>query len=312
MYNDNIIYNCILVDIMNFFEFNKKFATELDCINYFIKIRYSIEVKCNHCSSNKVFRRNDNPKFLQCNSCNNSFSVFKGTIFEKSDTDLRKWFYAIHLFLNSKKGISGYQLQREIGVTYKCAWRILHLIRKAMGNEETKELIGSLVEVDEAYVATEDNDDDQDNKPKKRGRGANKNVVVACVDRENKKVLAQVMHKNIQGQKLTGKQLLDMLSQVVLPNSTIISDEFKGYNIIDKTKNYTHLTVNHSKGYVGLKGEHINNVESFWGTLKRGIIGIYHHVSTNYLQSYVDEFCFRSNNRTNCDVFNLLLKQAVL
>ena len=297
---------------MNFLEFNKKFATELDCINYFVQIRYGKNPTCNHCSSTKVRHRKDQPKLFDCTSCKNTFSIFKGTIFEKSDTDLRKWFYAIHLFLNSKKGISGYQLKREIGVTYKCAWRILHLIRKAMGNEETKELIGSLVEVDEAYVSTEDKNDDEDNKPKKRGRGSNKNVVVACVDRENKKVLAQVMPKNIEGKKLTGKQILDMLSQVVLPNSTIISDEFKGYKIIDKTNNYTHVTVNHSKGYVGSNGEHINNVESFWGTLKRGIIGIYHHVSTNYLQSYVDEFCFRSNNRDNCNVFNLLLKQSVL
>ena len=300
-----------MVNIMNFFEFNKKFPTELACINYFIKVRYGEKVTCNHCKNVKVYRTKNEPKKFDCPNCKNHFSVFKDTIFEKSDTDLRKWFYAIHLFLNSKKGISGYQLQREICVTYKCAWRILKQIRLAMGNEASKELLGSLVEVDEAYVATEDKNDDEDNKPK-RGRGTNKNVVVACVDRENKKVLAQVMPKNTEGQKLTGKQLLDMISQVVLPNSTIISDEFKGYKIINKTTNYTHLTVNHSKGYVGTNGEHVNNVESFWGTLKRGIIGIYHHVSTNYLQSYVDEFCFRSNNRDNADVFNLLLKQAVL
>ena len=119
---------------MNFLEFNKKFPTELACIDHFIQIRYSNKVQCRHCKSGKVFHRQDAPKQFQCGECKNSFSIFKETIFEKSDTDLRKWMYAIHLFLNSKKGISGYQLQREIGVTYKTAWRMLRQIRLAMGN----------------------------------------------------------------------------------------------------------------------------------------------------------------------------------
>jgi transposase-like protein len=95
---------------MNFFEFNKQFPTELACIKYFITIRYNNKVQCRHCGNLKVSHRNDKPKKFQCSECHNSFSIFKGTIFEKSCTDLRKWMYAIHLFLNSKKGISGYKL----------------------------------------------------------------------------------------------------------------------------------------------------------------------------------------------------------
>lgn len=157
---------------MNFFEFNKQFPTELACIEHFIKIRYRNKPVCKHCSSDKLTHRKDKPKKFQCGSCNNSFSIFKETIFEKSDTDLRKWFYAIHLFLNSKKGISGYQLQREIAVTYKTAWRMLKQIRLAMGNVENQEFLGTLIEVDEMYV--------------ERGRGTKKNVVVGFVDRNNK------------------------------------------------------------------------------------------------------------------------------
>lgn len=134
---------------MNFFEFNKKFPTELSCIEYFIKVRYDDKVICRHCEYGKIYHRKDEPKKFQCTVCNNSFSIFKGTIFEKSCTDLRKWMYAIHLFLNSKKGISGYQLQREIGVTYKTAWRMLKQIRLAMGNLESNEFMGTLIEVDE-------------------------------------------------------------------------------------------------------------------------------------------------------------------
>jgi len=290
---------------MNFFEFNKQFPSELACIEYFIKIRYQTWVSCHHCKSCKVSHRKETPKVFDCSACHNTFSIFKGTIFEKSCTDLRKWMYAIHLFLNSKKGISGYQLQREIGVTYKTAWRMLKQIRLAMGNPENQNFMGTLIEIDETYVggkprkgAKKDNDDD-DLPKNKRGRGTKKNVVVGCVDRMNKSVFAKVMIKNKEGKKLTGKQLLNVLNQVVIQDSTVISDEFKGYNIL-------------AKEFVAENGAHTNNIENFWGTLKRGILGIYHHVSPQHLQKYVDEFCFRYNNRSNHNMFNLLVKQAVL
>jgi len=303
---------------MNFFEFNKQFSTEFACIEYFITIRYNGKPICRHCDSNRLTHRKDTPKNFQCIACNKGFSIFKGTIFEHSSTDLRKWMYAIHLFLNGKKGISGYQLQREIGVTYKTAWRMLKQIRLAMGNPESNQFIGTLIEIDETYVggkprksAKKDNDD-EDLPKNKRGRGTKKNVVVGCVDRINKSVFAKVMIKNKEGKKLTGKQLLDVLNQVVMQDSTIISDEFKGYNILSKKTSHIHLRVDHTKEFVAAGNVHTNNIENFWGTLKRGILGIYHHVSPQHLQKYVDEFCFRYNNRTNDSMFNLLVKQAVL
>ena len=121
---------------MNFFEFNKNFPTQISCIQHFIAVHYPDGVACRHCCNARLTHKKDEPKKFQCGKCNNSFSIFKGTIFEKSCTDLRKWMYAIHLFLSGKKGISGYQLQREIGVTYKTAWRMLKQIRIAMGNSE--------------------------------------------------------------------------------------------------------------------------------------------------------------------------------
>lgn len=302
---------------MNFFEFNKQFPTELACIEYFIQSRYNNKLLCRYCQSNRLTHRKDTPKNFQCSCCNKGFSIFKGTIFEKSDTDLRKWMYAIHLFLNSKKGISGYQLQREIGVTYKTAWRMLKQIRLAVGNPESQEFIGTLIEVDETYVGGKPRkgakkDDDDDLPKNKRGRGTKKNVVVGCVDRDNKSVFAKVMIKNKEGKKLTGKQLLDVLNQVITQDSIIISDEFKGYNIVSKKTTHLHFRVDHTKEFVSNDGAHTNNIENFWGTLKRSILGIYHHVSAKHLQKYVDEFCFRYNNRRNTNMFNLLVKQAVL
>ena len=145
---------------MNFFKFNQKFPTELACIKHYINIRYPQGATCNHCGCKKhISHLTKYPKNFFCNNCHNAFSVFKGTIFEKSCTDLRKWFFAIHLFLNGKKGISALQLQREISVTYKTAWRILHKIREAMGNDDDDNngsggLMQKIknIQIDETYV----------------------------------------------------------------------------------------------------------------------------------------------------------------
>lgn len=301
---------------MTFIEFMTKFPTEKAVIDYYIKVRYGDNASCNHCGSVKVYQRHKNLKLFDCNDCNNTFSPFKGTIFEKSRTDLRKWFYAIHLFLNSKKGISGYQLQREIGVTYKTAWRILHQIRNAMANTEHQEFIDTIVEIDETYVGgkpRKGNNHDSDDAPKsKRGRGTNKIPIVGVIDRNNKNIHAKVALPNDKGQKLTGKQLMDILSEVSKAenNNTIMTDEFRGYNPLSRN-NFIHLRVDHTKTYSNGNGVHTNNIESFWSTLKRGIYGIYHHVSIQHLQQYVNEFCFRYNHRGQ-DMFNIVLKQSVM
>jgi transposase-like protein len=299
---------------MNFFEFNKKFPSQIACIQHFIHLYYEDGAKCRHCNHPKVYHRKDLPKKFDCTHCRNSFSIFKGTIMEKSRTDLRKWLYAIHLFLNSKKGVSGYQLQREIGVTYKTAWRMLKQIRLAMGNREGEGFKGLVFEMDETYVGgkpRKGNKRDDDEPKNKTGRGTKKEAVVGVLDRDNKEVFAQVMKKNKDGKKLTGKQLLEVLNQIVSQQSILISDEFKGYNILKHKTNHLHFRIDHSKQFTD--GDiHTNNIENFWGTLKRGILGIYHHVSCQHLQKYLDEFCFRYNNRKNADAFNLVLKQAKL
>ena len=305
---------------MTFLELLKKFPTEKDIINHYVHIRYGERAVCNHCGSLKVYQRNTDIKMFDCNDCHNSFSVFKGTIFEKSSTDLRKWFYAIHLFLNGKKGISGLQLQREIGVTYKTAWRMLQQIRLAMGNAENQEFFDTIVEIDETYVGgkprkSNEHDDDA---PRgtgtgaKRGRGTDKTPVVGMIDRNTKKAFVKVAMPNGKGQKLTANQLMDLLKQVSKQenNNTIMTDEFRGYDPLSKN-DFVHLRVDHQHAFSDHNGTHTNNIESFWATLKRGIYGIYHHISIEYMQRYVDEFCFRYNNREN-DMFSMVLKQSVI
>ena len=269
---------------MTFMEFLEMFPTEEKVIKHFIKMRYPKGIKCNHCDSEKVYQRKKTNKVFDCNSCGNTFSILKDTIFEKTTTDLRKWMYAIHLFLNGKKGISGLQLRREIGVTYKTAWRMLKQIRTAMGNIENQDMFEAIVEIDETYIGGKPRK--HKDKHNKRGRGTKKTPVVGVIDRGKKKVHARVALPNKNGKKLTVMQLLAILNEVCKEDATVITDEFTGYNILKKTA-YIRLVIDHSKVYA--KGIiHTNNVESFWATLKRGVYGIYHHISVKYLQSYIN------------------------
>lgn len=299
---------------MTFLELHKLFPNEEAVINYYIKIRYKDTPTCHLCGSCDVYHRQDTLKRFQCRSCKNSYSIFTNSIFEGTSTDLIKWMYAIHLMLNSKKGISGLQLQREIGGGYKTCWRMLKQIRLAMATHEDDfyNNFHLIVEMDETYVGGKPRKGNNKNstiKPQ-RGRGTNKTPVVGIIDRINKKAFAKVALPNKEGKKLTGKQLLEILREAVKDDVIAITDEFRGYNILDKTNNI-HLRIDHTKEYAN--GDiHTNNIESFWATLKRGVYGIYHHISVKYLQHYVDEFCFRYNNRKNPNIFELLLQRTVL
>lgn len=180
---------------MTFLEFNRKFPTEKAAIDYFFQIRYQGTLTCPICGAKvKVYRLRQKDKVFHCKNCDDSFSPFAGTIFEHSSTDMRKWFYAIHLLLNDKKGISGCQLQRETGVTYKTAWRMLHKIREAMGNADMRKSFDVFVEVDETYVGgkprrrnakTDENGKVVPAAKKfvKRGRGTSKTPVIGVKER---------------------------------------------------------------------------------------------------------------------------------
>jgi len=300
---------------MTFLEFNKKFPTEKAAIDYFYKVRYDNKLTCPHCGARVYLYRTNRQKVCICHNCENTFSPFSNTIFEKSKTDMRAWFYAIHLIINDKKGISSYQLQREIGVTHKTAWRMLRLIREAMGNKDMKKTFDVLVEVDETYIGgkpRKDNSKINEKQNIKRGRGTNKTPVVGVKERSSKRVYAKVMLANEEGKKLSGKQLLNVLDEVCKEKTTVVSDDFVGYNILNgKTENeYIHFSVNHSLGqYSSGKGIHTNNIENFWSLIKRQYVGTHHHYSTKYMQRYIDEMCFRQNHRNGG--FDVLLGQCV-
>lgn len=292
--------------------------TEKQARRYLEKVRWPNGPVCPHCGNGKkaytLKGKSTRPGVYICANCRRQFTVTIGTVMEDTHLPIRTWLMAFSLMCSAKKGISALQLQRDLNIgSYKTAWRMLKQIRKAVSNIEDGKTFEAMVEIDETYIGgkpRKKNRKDDNDKPNKRGRGTKKNPVVGIVDRKQKKVYAKVSLPNKEGKKLSGNQLLAILNEICKNNATVITDEFPGYSILRKTE-YVHLIIDHTKGFVD-DFVHTNNVESFWAILKRGVYGIYHHVSVKYLQAYVNEFCFRFNNKDNGDMFDLMLSQAVL
>jgi len=272
------------MDIVEIFEL---FSDQDSCIFYLEKVRWGEKPKCPYCKSS-----NSTPmpkqKRHHCNSCNISFSVTVGTIFHHTHLPLQKWFLAITLTLNAKKGIAARQLARDIRVNKDTAWRIDMKIRDAMRDRGQRNILTGLIEMDETYIGGKPR---KGTGPHKRGRGTKKIPVVGMVERNKGKVKAEV----IKNRKLDRKNLKSLVRKNIdTKNSTLFTDEFRGYLGI-KTM-MPHKVVDHTKWYVD--GDiHTNTIESFWALLKRGIVGQYHKVSLRYLPRYIDEFSYRWNNR---------------
>jgi transposase-like protein len=216
--------------------------------------------------------------------------------------DLQKWFLAISLVLNAKKGYSARQLARDIEVTKDTAWFVFMRIRKAFVDHS--ELMEGIIEADETYIGGKNKNRHNDKKTKGgQGRdGEDKTPVIGILQRDGKV-------KAKKAKDVSGKTLMSFIKQNVKQGSTVSTDEWKGYSKV--SQKFIHLIVAHGKGeYV--KGEaHTNTLEGFWSLFKRGIVGQYHQISEKYLNRYVDEFCFRYNNRKNVDVFNLVILKSV-
>jgi len=295
---------------MNIIQIFKQFPTQESCVKYLEEKRWHGKPICVYCGSDKVSSHKEKTQSsrLQCLACKRSFSVTMGTIFHDSRLPLQKWFLAISLILNAKKGISSRQLARDLEVQVNTAWSMGHRIRKAMQQNESLSLKG-IVEMDETYVGgkprkevKKDNDKDNDNTPtNKRGRGTKKQAVVGMIERKGS-VKAQVAHNN----KLGFSVMSSLVRKNIATKEAILcTDEFKAYSKMHTI--IEHKQVDHSAGIYSVNGISTNCMESFWAILKRGIIGQFHKVSKKYLNKYLDEFCWRFNNRENDFAFEDML-----
>lgn len=255
------------------------FPTDDVCLNYIFKRKYPALKGYYRISTRKAYS----------NSKGKQIYPLKGTIFEKSDTKLTSWFFAIYLFASSKNGVSAKELQRQIGVTYKTAWRMAKQIRSLMTDDS--DMLSGNVEVDETYIG---------GRHAHQQGGKGKIPVFGMLERGG----------NVKTKTLPARETHLILNQIfrsIKAGSHILSDQFGVYKKTAKL-GYTHSSVNHwTKQYV--KGlTHTNSIEGFWSQLKRSLDGTYHAVSAKYLQAYVNEFAFRYNHRVS-PVFDALLER---
>jgi transposase-like protein len=252
------------------------------------KLRWPNGVACPHCGDMEVYTLTGKATskepvrkgVYKCKGCRKQFTVTVGTLFEGSHIPLNKWLMAVSLMCSSKKGISAHQLHRMLGLTYKSAWFMAHRIRYAM-KQDTREQLTGIIEVDETYIGGK--------RHGKQGRGTSKIPVVALVQRDG-------VVRSRPMLRLTGKNLKGFVSENVHKDAVIFTDDFRSYRGLNK-RFKEHSVVKHSmKEYV--RGNvHTNTIEGYFGLLKRGINGVFHHVSAKHLHRYLNEFDFRYNFR---------------
>lgn len=261
-------------------DFDREFPDDDACLEWLRNNRWPDGIFCEKCQKVTKHHRVTKRPAYACDYCGNHVYPMAGTILEHSATPLRLWFHAMFLMGSTRCGISAKQLQRELGVTYKTAWRIFKQVR-SMLNEDVMSLLNE-VEVDESYFGGKHRG--------KRGRGAEGKTPVFGMAQRKGKVIATVV-PNVQA-----ATVLPKVREKVLPSSVIYTDEFSVYDSIPKM-GYQHKRVHHeAKVYV--QGDaHTNTIEGFWSLVKRGIDGTHHAVSAKYLQQYINSYSFRWNHR---------------
>lgn len=275
-------------------EFNEQFPDQRACLDYMFKQRWPNGGTCPDCGKKDCFYPVSERRSYSCSWCGHQLYPTAGTIFHKSSTSLKSWFFAIFLMSTSRNGVAAAEIERQVGVTYKTAWRMCHEIRKLMADGPSK--LRGVVEADETYVGGK--------RKGKRGRGAaGKTPVVGLAERGGD-VQAKVVPA------VTTAQTFGNLARSVEKGSTIYTDELAVYNYT-KAFGFKHGVVNHGQKQYVLGPIHTNTIEGFWSQLKRSLDGTHHHVSGKHLQKYVDEFVFRYNRRfASASMFSLMTERV--
>lgn len=220
-----------------------------------------------------------------CAQCRRQFSVLIGTIFEDSKIPLGKWVLATHLLCAGKNGVSAAELSRTLEITYKSAWYLAYRIRKAMERPPLVDRFRGIVEADETYIGGK-------RRGTKRGRpgaDSHKTAVVTLVERDGEARSRAV-------QRVTGKNIKQMLTEHVAEDARLMTDEFQSYRTPGKAF-ASHETVNHGAGEYARGDVHVNTAEGYFSQLKRCVDGTHHHVSRQHLHRYLSEFDYRYNTR---------------
>lgn len=274
------------------------FKDEETCRQYLEQHRWGGNVICPFCNSENPYRTN---RGFKCSNkeCHKKFSVTVGTVYENSKIGLRTWFAAIYLATSSKKGISSLQAGRQLGITQKTAWFVLHRVREML-RDKAPHMLKKEVQVDETYVGGKERNKHKSKraytKSRKTGRPDNDSKIpVIALCETGGRVVAKAVRW------VTRKGVSELIQSIIEKDATMVTDSYSIYKHLSKSNVYCHKVVNHKAGEYIKDGFHTNSVEGFFGLLKRGIYGIYHSVSPWHLQRYCDEFSSRYNSRKKTD-----------
>lgn len=282
-------------------DFNRDYPNEDACLEVVLNMVYPEGILCRKCGIVRPHSKLTGRKAYSCNYCGTHVYPLAGTIFEKSTTPLKSWFYAMYLISTTRCGISAKQLERELGVTYKTAWRMFTQIRKLM--EEDGGPLAGFVEVDETFVGGDPryqhgqrpkNPDGSGKKGRRPADHPNQKITVLGAVERGGKVRAAVA----PDRKTT--TVLPLVTQHIMPHATVFTDEAPVYKRLKK-QGYEHHRINHSAKVYVEGNVHTNTIEGFWSLLKNGIRGAHHAVGAGYLQSYVNEYTFRYNHRDDAE-----------
>lgn len=275
-------------------DFYKRFPDDDSCLEHLMMLRFGNPLYCPKCGAEGQFAKLKKLPAYACPTCGHHIHPMVGTPFEKSRTPLQKWFYAMYLFTTTRHGVPAKELQRQLGVTYKTAWRMGHEIRKYMAEIDGDDGLSGHVEVDETYIGGKRSGG-------KRGRGApGKTIVMGMIER-NGDVITRVV-PNVRRTTLEGH----ILENVAI-GSRISSDELRSYAKLAR-HGYEHGAVNHSAEEWARGSTHVNTTEGFWSRVKNSIRGTHVHVSAKHLPKYLGEFEFRFNMRRHPEkMFSRLL-----
>ena len=264
-------------------EFFARFPDDAACLEHIMQVRYGLRHPCAKCLTLATFHRLAERRAYSCAACGHHVYPCAGTIFQDSRTSLQVWFYAIYLFVATRHGVSGKELQRTLGVTYKTAWRMGQQIRDLMTKADGFEMLQGHVEVDEAYVGG--------HRPGKRGRGAAGKTIVMGVHERGGKLHAEAIPD------VSKDTLKEVVTRTVVPGAIVSTDELVSYGLLTGD-GFKHGQVKHGAkewAYYDYRHDvthHTNNVENFWRLFKNSVRSTHIHISQQHMDRYLGEFTF--------------------
>lgn len=283
-------------------DFFARFPDDEACLQHVMDVRFGMKHPCRKCLNLATFHRLTERRAFSCSYCGDHVYPTAGTVFEDTRTPLQSWFFAIFLFVTTRHGVSGKELQRQLGVTYKTAWRMGMKIRELIASVSDFDMLQGHVEMDETYIGG--------HRPGKRGRGAEGKTIVMGMKERGGDMRAVVI-PNVR--KAT---LRDVTLRNVEAGSVVSTDELMSYGLLEGD-GYVHGTVTHSEGdwshydYRTRETHSTNSVESFWNLFKASVRSTHIHVSAKYMDRYLAEFTFRSNHREMINgMFDLIVSRV--